>query len=106
MKQLLLISLIGSVGLLAAADRGKDIVSRPNEPIAKAAIMKLTGDWEDAKLSRDIRILWLSGPEDHKGGELELYDHTTPQGETKNLADTQPEKAAALLKQLRARLPQ
>jgi len=42
----------------------------------------------------------------HRGGELELYDHTTPQGETKNLADTQPEKAAALLKQLRARLPQ
>ncbi len=101
MKQLLLISLIGSVGLLVAADRGKDIVSRP-----KAAIMKLTGDWEDAKLSRDIRILWLSGPEDHKGGELELYDHTTPQGETKNLAETQPEKATALLKQLRARLPQ
>ena len=42
----------------------------------------------------------------HRGGEIELYDHTTPQGETKNLADTQPEKAAALLKQLRARLPQ
>ena len=42
----------------------------------------------------------------HRGGELELYDHTTPQGETKNLADTQPEKATALLKQLRARLPQ
>ena len=42
----------------------------------------------------------------HRGGELELYDHTTPQGETKNLAEVQPEKAAALLKQLRARLPQ
>ena len=42
----------------------------------------------------------------HRGGELELYDHTTPQGETKNLAEAQPEKAAALLKQLRARLPQ
>ena len=69
MKQLLLIALIGSVGLLTAADRAKDIVPRPNEPIPKAAIMKLTGDWEDAKLSRDIRILWLSGPEDHKGGE-------------------------------------
>ena len=69
MKQLLLIALIGSVGLLTAGDRAKDIVPRPNEPIPKAAIMKLTGDWEDAKLSRDIRILWLSGPEDHKGGE-------------------------------------
>jgi iduronate 2-sulfatase len=40
----------------------------------------------------------------HRKGELELYDHTTPQGETKNLADAQPEKAAALLKQLKARL--
>ena len=69
MKQLLLIALIGSVGLLTAADRAKDIVPRPNEPIPKAAIMKLTGDWEGAKLNRDIRILWLSGPEDHKGGE-------------------------------------
>ena len=41
----------------------------------------------------------------HRGGELELYDHTTAAGETKNLAKTQPEKAAALLKQLQARLP-
>tara|TARA_B100001123_G_scaffold412589_1_gene510009 strand:- start:27 stop:884 length:858 start_codon:yes stop_codon:yes gene_type:complete len=32
-------------------------------------VMKLTGDWKDAKLSRDIRILWLYGPEDHGGGE-------------------------------------
>lgn len=40
----------------------------------------------------------------HRGGELELYDHTTPAAETQNLAKTQPEKAAALLKQLRARL--
>lgn len=42
----------------------------------------------------------------HKSGQLELYDHTSPAGETKNLAEAQPEKAAALLKQLRARLPQ
>ena len=41
----------------------------------------------------------------HRGGELELYDHTTPAGETQNLAKAQPEKADALLKQLRARLP-
>ena len=40
----------------------------------------------------------------HKGGELELYDHTTSSGETKNLAKSHPEKAAALLKQLKARL--
>ena len=41
----------------------------------------------------------------HRGGELELYDHTTPAGETENLAKAQPEKAGTLLKQLRARLP-
>ena len=40
----------------------------------------------------------------HRGGELELYDHTTPAAETQNLAKTQPQKAAELLKQLRARL--
>lgn len=42
----------------------------------------------------------------HKSGQLELYDHTSSAGETKNLAEAQPGKAAALLKQLRARLPQ
>ncbi|MBT7912072.1 MAG: sulfatase-like hydrolase/transferase, partial [Verrucomicrobia bacterium] len=42
----------------------------------------------------------------HKSGQLELYDHTSSAGESKNLAEAQPEKAAALLKQLRARLPQ
>lgn len=57
------------IGLLAAADRGKGIVPRPNEPIPKAEIGKFTGDWEGAELSRDIHILWLSGPEDHRGGE-------------------------------------
>ena len=40
----------------------------------------------------------------HRDGELELYDHTTPAGETKNLAETQPEQAAVLLKQLHERL--
>ena len=40
----------------------------------------------------------------HKGGELELYDHESSDGETKNLAETQPQKAASLLKQLKMRL--
>ena len=40
----------------------------------------------------------------HKGGELELYDHESSEGETKNLAETQPQKAASLLKQLKIRL--
>ena len=40
----------------------------------------------------------------HKSGQLELYDHTSPAGETENLAEAQPEMVEALLKQLRARL--
>jgi len=40
----------------------------------------------------------------HRNGHLELYDHTTPVGETKNLAKAQPKKAAALLKQIQSRL--
>ena len=40
----------------------------------------------------------------HKGGHLELYDHRTPAGETKNLADTQPELTTELRAKLNARL--
>jgi iduronate 2-sulfatase len=40
----------------------------------------------------------------HKGGELELYDHESSGVETRNLAKSHPAKAAALLKQLKARL--
>ena len=42
---------------------------QPNEPIAKDVLLKLTGDFAEARLSRDVRILWLYGPEDHRGGE-------------------------------------
>lgn len=37
-------------------------------------------------------------------GHLELYDHSTPEGETKNLAADRPELAAALRLQLKSRL--
>ena len=69
MKKSLLISLMGTVGLLVAADRGSRTIPKPNEPIPKQEIIKLTGQFKDTKLSRDIRILWLYGPEDHGGGE-------------------------------------
>lgn len=59
----------GVAGLIAAVDRGRGIVPRPNDPVPKSEVMKLTGTWESASLSRDVRILWLSGPEDHRGGE-------------------------------------
>ena len=51
----------------------------PNAPVPKADIEKLIGPYDGAELSRDINILWLYGPEDHKGGEhdyirvMELY---------------------------------
>ena len=69
MKKSLLISLMGTVGLLVAADRGSRTIPKPNELIPKQEIIKFTGQFKDTKLSRDIRILWLYGPEDHRGGE-------------------------------------
>ncbi len=41
----------------------------------------------------------------HSGGHLELYDHRTPEGETRNLAPSDPGTAHELLAQLRKRLP-
>ena len=40
----------------------------------------------------------------HEDGYLELYDHRTSEGETKNLAEAQPELAQQLLAQIEARL--
>lgn len=40
----------------------------------------------------------------HKGGNVELYDHSSPDGETVNLAEKQPELVMTLRKQLEARM--
>lgn len=40
----------------------------------------------------------------HKGGTVELYDHTSPEGETKNLAASEPELVSELKAQLAERL--
>ena len=40
----------------------------------------------------------------HKDGFVELYDHTTPDGETKNVADTNPALVGQLSAQLKRRL--
>ena len=40
----------------------------------------------------------------HKNGHLELYDHRSSEGETKNLATAQPELAKELLGKIEARL--
>jgi type 1 glutamine amidotransferase len=43
--------------------------AQPNQPVPKAELLKLTGKFDKASLSKDVSILWLYGPEDHKGGE-------------------------------------
>jgi len=43
--------------------------AQPNQPIPKTEVLKLTGDFDKASLSKDVNVLWLYGPEDHKGGE-------------------------------------
>ena len=66
---LLTVILVGLASLLISADPIKGVVAKPTPPIPKAEIEKYMGEWRGAKLSRDVRILWLSGPEDHRGGE-------------------------------------
>jgi iduronate 2-sulfatase len=41
----------------------------------------------------------------HRGGEVELYDHTAAAGETKNIAEQHPEMVRELKARLAARLP-
>ena len=53
----------------------------PNAPIPKEEVLQLTGDFSCSKLSRDVHILWLTGPEDHRGGEhdyLRVQELFTP----------------------------
>jgi type 1 glutamine amidotransferase len=61
--------LLSLLGALLAAPQRNDSAQKPNNPMTKDEVMALTGTFEGAKLSRDVRILWLSGPEDHLGGE-------------------------------------
>ena len=69
--QLILISLFFA-DFSNAADTSKQIKPRPNDLVSKESLKQFTGDWEGVKISRDIRILWLTGPEDHGGGS---YDY-------------------------------
>ncbi len=45
------------------------LTAQPNPPVPKTEVLKLTGDFDKASLSKDVNVLWLYGPEDHKGGE-------------------------------------
>jgi type 1 glutamine amidotransferase len=66
---ILTVILVGLACLLISAEALKSMVAKSNPPVPKAQVERLTGDWEGARLSRDVRILWLYGPEDHRGGE-------------------------------------
>ncbi len=66
---LLMIILAGLASLLIYAGPSKSSVAKPNPLMPKAEVQLHTGDWKGAKLSRDVNVLWLFGPEDHRGGE-------------------------------------
>jgi len=69
-RKILLSSSLASLAcLLISAEAVKSIAVKPNPRMPKADVEKFTGDWNGAKLSRDVHILWLYGPEDHRGGE-------------------------------------
>ena len=55
--------------LLCAIALASPLTAQPNKPMSKAELLKLTGKFNKASLSKDVRILWLYGPEDHRGGE-------------------------------------
>ena len=55
--------------LLCAIALASPLTAQPNKPVSKAELLKLTGKFKKASLSKDISILWLYGPEDHRGGE-------------------------------------
>jgi type 1 glutamine amidotransferase len=55
--------------LLCAIILASPLTAQPNKPVFKAELLKLTGKFKKASLSKDVRILWLYGPEDHRGGE-------------------------------------
>ena len=58
-----------SFTLFCALSLSSLLSAQPNQPVPKAMLLQLTGDFEKASLSKDVQILWLYGPEDHKGGE-------------------------------------
>ena len=66
----LLFALVPTIAWLGASDhREKQSEPKPNRLMQKSRLLELTGKFDDAKLSKEVRILWLSGPEDHGGGE-------------------------------------
>ena len=66
----LLCALLPAMAWLGASDHHEPQTGpKPNQLVQKSRLLELTGQFDDAKLSKDIRILWLSGPEDHGGGE-------------------------------------
>ena len=66
----LFFALFPAMAWLGASDkREKQTGPKPNQLVQKSRLLELTGKFDEAKLSKEVRILWLSGPEDHGGGE-------------------------------------
>ena len=57
------------IKLLCTLTLVSQLKAQPNQPVPKTEVLKLTGDFDKASLSKDVNVLWLYGPEDHKGGE-------------------------------------
>ena len=55
--------------LLCSIALASFLIAQPNKPLPKAELLKLTGKFKEPSPSKDIRILWLYGPEDHKRRE-------------------------------------
>ena len=68
LRQVFLVFLIHGVVFAGSLTAQRPTV-KPNEPIAQERLRNIVGDFEGAKLSKDVHILWLFGPEDHQGGE-------------------------------------
>ena len=67
LKVLIVLFVVMESSLLAQGSR--KLTPQPNAPMAMEELRKWTGNEEGAEPGRDIKILWLCGPEDHGGGE-------------------------------------
>ena len=80
------------------AVQGISLVPILNDPASPGhAAFAYTGNSQTIRTDRYRLIA-------HKNGHLELYDHSTSEGETQNIAEAQPELAKKLAAQLESRL--
>lgn len=64
-----LVALYAYLGGLAFGQEYGRLKPQPNPLVSKEDLLQVTGDFSGVQLKKDINILWLYGPEDHKPGE-------------------------------------